>query len=119
MRWDSHINNISNKIPRAIGIINQMKKILPFNILLILYKTLILPHINYVLCWGYQSYNIFRLQKKIVRIITHSKYYAHTDALFKELGLLKVKDFFRYITAKILLYIYKRKSDTLFSVNII
>ena len=95
MRWDSHINKISNKIPRAIGIINQMKKILPFNILLILYKTLILPHINYcLLCWGYQSDNIFRLQKKIVRIITHSKYYAHTDPLFKELGLLKVKDLF-------------------------
>ena len=26
MRWDSHINNISNIISRAIGIINQMKK---------------------------------------------------------------------------------------------
>ena len=73
MRWDSHINNISNKISRAIGIINQMKKILPLNILLILYKTLISPHINYcLLCWGYQSDNIFRLQKKIVRIITVS-----------------------------------------------
>ena len=95
MRWDSHINNILNKIYRAIGIINQMKKILPFNIFLILYKTLILPHINYcLLCWGYRSDNIFRLQKKIVRIITHSKYYAHTDPLFKELGLLKVKDLF-------------------------
>ena len=95
MRWDFHVNNISNKISRAIGIINQMKKILPFNIILILYKTLILPHINYcLLCWGYQSDNIFRLQKKIVRIITHSKYYAHTDPLFKELGLLKVKDLF-------------------------
>ena len=65
MRWDSHINNISNKISRAIGIINQMKKILSINILLIIYKTLILPHINYcLLCWGYQSDNIFRLQKK-------------------------------------------------------
>ena len=91
MRWDSHINIIS----RAIGIINQMKKILPLNILLILYKTLILPHIYYcLLCWGYQSDNIFRLQKKIVRIIQHSKYYADTDPLFKELGLLKVKDLF-------------------------
>ena len=103
MRWNSLKNNISNKISRAIGIINQMKKILPFNILLILYKTLILPHINYCFsCWEYQSDNIFRLQKKIVRIITHSKYYAHTDPLFKELGLLKVKDLFAISQLKFL-----------------
>ena len=52
-----------------------------------------LPHINYcILAWGYNYQRIFKIQKKVVRIISLSKYNAHTDPLFKHLKLLKMKD---------------------------
>ena len=52
-----------------------------------------LPHINYcILAWGYNYQRIFKIQKKVVRILSLSKYNAHTDPLFKHLRLLKMKD---------------------------
>ena len=59
----------------------------------IIYNILILPHLNYcILCWGFKSNIVFALQKKAVRIITCSKYNAHTEPLFKTLKLLKFTD---------------------------
>ena len=45
MKWDSHINKISAKISKILGILNRLKHFLPQNILLMLYNSLILPHI--------------------------------------------------------------------------
>ena len=63
--WKPHINKISIKISRAIGIMNKLKKILPSYILKTIYDSLIQCHINYgILAWGYYTNNIFKLQKK-------------------------------------------------------
>jgi exonuclease III len=91
LRWQTHINKISNKISRANGIFNRMKHILPENILLTLYNTLVLPHFNYgVLLWGGHLNRLERLQKKTIRAVTNSKYNGHTEPLFKRLKVLKV-----------------------------
>ena len=61
--------------------------------MLTIYNSMFLPHINYcILAWGYDYQRIFKIQKKVVRIISFSKYNAHTDPLFKHLRLLKMKD---------------------------
>ena len=71
----------------------QIKTIFPKNILRILYNSLILPHLRYCeLSWGFKSDKIFKLQKRAVRIITCSKYNAHTEPLFKMLNLIKIED---------------------------
>ena len=44
------------------------------------------------LAWGYENERLTKLQKKSVRIITLSKYNAHTEPLFKKLKLLKLTD---------------------------
>ena len=44
------------------------------------------------------------LQKKAVRIVTKSNFIAHTDPLFKQLNVLKIKDMFK---VKILKFYYK------------
>ena len=50
MTWDAHINHISKKISKAIGILYQLKHIYPQRILFTLYTTLI---VNYCLIlWG-------------------------------------------------------------------
>ena len=50
------------------------------------------------------------LQKRAVRFITNSKYNAHTEPLFKQLNLLKVKDIFELTALK---SFYKLKKNYL------
>ena len=50
------------------------------------------------------------LQKRAVRVISCSKYNAHTDPLFKQLNLLKVKDIFDLNALKLF---YKLKQNCL------
>ena len=95
MSWKSHINKLANKLSKYIGILNKLKRILPLNIKLTLYNSLIKPHLKYgILLWGHNCERILKLQKKIIRIITISKYNAHTDPIFKSLNILKVSDSF-------------------------
>ena len=54
LSWDSHIKEVSTKITRTTDIIKKLQLTFPKNILLSIYKSLILPHINYcILSWGY------------------------------------------------------------------
>ncbi len=93
LNWKHHIDKIANKISRSIGILNKQKHFIPIESKLHIYSSLILSHINLgILAWGYKCERIIKLQKKAVRIISLSKYNAHTEPLFKQLKLLKVKD---------------------------
>ena len=93
LKWENHVNNISYKCIRVIGILNKLKKVLPTRIKLLLYNTLILPHLTYgINSWGFNCSRIKKLQKKAVRVIYNSKYNAHTSNIFKQLNLLKIGD---------------------------
>ena len=90
LTWKNHLNSISKKISKIIGIMCRLKHFLPKSILHTIYNSLIVPHINYgILLWGHKSDKLFTLQKKAVRIISDTKYNAHTDPLFKTLEILK------------------------------
>ena len=63
--WNLHIDEIFTKISRRIGILKKLQLIVPTNVLLTIYNTLILSHINYcLLVWGSKSGKILQLQKK-------------------------------------------------------
>ena len=69
-----------------------------------LYNSLILPHINYCnIVWGNcnksKLNSILLLQKKAIRMCTHSDYLAHTDPIFYQLRIIKVHDIHTYQTA--------------------
>ena len=67
MPWNFHITEVSKKISRNIGILKKLQLIVPNNILLTIYNTLILPHINYcLLSWGSKPDKFFQLQKRAV-----------------------------------------------------
>ena len=86
----------------------QIKTLLPQRVLRILYNSLILPHLRYcILSWGFKSDRLFKLQKRYVRIITCSKYNAHTEPLLKTLNLLKIEDIMKRKALK-LYYRYKQ-----------
>ena len=95
MNWNSHCSKISNKISRTLGVMNRLKRYLPISAMKLMYSSLILSHLQFaVTCWGFKWDRLFKLQKRAIRIMTNSKYNAHTDPLFKDLGLLKIQDIF-------------------------
>ena len=47
MTWKKHTDNISNKCLMVIGTLNRIKHIVPTQTRVLLYNSLILPHINY------------------------------------------------------------------------
>ena len=95
LSWKYHINMIAIKISKVIGILHKLKYIFPKNILLTIYKSLILPHLNYgLLLWGVHLQDISVLQKKAIRVVTNNTYKSHTEPIFKEYGLLNVNDMF-------------------------
>ena len=101
LSWKYHIDTISNKISRSIGLLSRLKFTLPLHIKLMIYNSLILSYINYgILNWGFHCERINKLQKKAVRIITNSKYNAHAEPLLKKLNLLNVNDIFNICQLK-------------------
>ena len=56
LNWNDHIEKLSCKLSRTLGIINKMKYVLPINVLLQLYSSLFLPHVHYgILIWGHNN----------------------------------------------------------------
>ena len=72
---------------------------------------MLMPHLQYsILNWGHKNSRLHKLQKRAVRIMTNSKYNAHTEPLFKSLNLLKLPDIYRISILK--LY-YKYENDSI------
>ena len=115
LNWKSHINYIRTKISKTIAIMYRIKPFLDQNSLHMLYSSLVLPYISYcVEVWG-NNYKtviqpIFILQKKAIRIASHSDYYAPSNPLFLQLHTLKLQDLVDLNTAIIM---YKAKNELL------
>ena len=93
LTWNDHINKISNKISRNIGILNNLKNLLPEKPKLHIYNSLVLSHLNFgILLWGHKCERVLKLQKKAVRIVKNVKFNAHTEPIFKNLNLLRIDD---------------------------
>ena len=74
-----------NDIPNVSNVFNFLKYAddTTKNVLLTIYNTLILPHINYcLLVWGSKSGKILQLQKKVIRGVSCAGYISHTEPLF-------------------------------------
>lgn len=96
MTWDMHIHKTSTKITKTLGVMTRLKRYLPTEILLMIYNSLIMPHIQYgILCWGHKSGRVLKLQKRAMRLITCSKYNSHTEPLYKKLKCLNVSDIYK------------------------
>ena len=93
LSWKDHINRTANKV---IGIMYKLKHVFPQEALLAIYRSLILPHLNYcILIWGNITKRLFKLQKRALRVIYKCNFLSHTDPIFKDLGLLKVNDIYK------------------------
>ena len=97
LNWKSEISHVASKVAKSIGIISRCSFFLPKSSLRMLYYSLIYPYFYYCnIVWAstYKT-NLRRLvilQKRIIRIINKSHFNAHTDPIFKDLGILKFND---------------------------
>ena len=109
MTWVPHTNKLACKIARTIGTLKRLKRLLPRSILITLYNSLVLPHLNYgILTWGSKSNRLDKLHKCALRTVTNSKYNAHTEPIFKKLNLLQLKDIYKISALK---FYFKYKNN--------
>jgi hypothetical protein len=93
LNFKYHISQVSNKLSRALYSLRTVKNLLPAQALKTLYFTLFHCHLVYgVEIWSSVPCHvlspIITKQKAAIRIITNSKYNAHTEPLFKKLSIL-------------------------------
>lgn len=115
LNWKQHVAHVSSKVSKSIGVINRVRYILSRELLLLLYQTMIYPHLLYCnVIWGNANqttlYPLVCLQKRAVRVITCSEYRAHTSPIFARLGLLKLPDINKQ---QVLLFVYRFKNSQL------
>ena len=97
LNWKEHIHAVASKISKSIGVISKSRFYVTEKTLFMLYYALVYPYLYYGnIIWGstYQT-NLYRLkilQKRIIRIITNSRYDAHTSRLFSQYKLLRIDD---------------------------
>ena len=82
LSWKSHIDMVSNKISKVIGILYRLKHVFPEYVLFTLYNSLIVSYINYgLLLWGVDCHKLQSLQKKALRFMTNSSFTRHLCSL--------------------------------------
>ena len=65
--------------------------------------------------WGVNLKDIFLLQKKAIRLVTHNSYTSHTEPIFKEKGLLNLPDMFLLNKLKFLHKLFHNNLPSYFS----
>ena len=108
MSFNQHTNHICNKLSKALYCINRAKSFINIKSLKTLYYALIHSNLNYCpLIFNSTSQKniakISTIQRKAIRVVTKSKYRAHTDPLFKEHGILPFEKII-YLSASLFMH---------------
>jgi len=109
LSFKPHIDYVSTKVSKSIGVLYKLNKFLPPDIMQTLYYNLIHPYLLYGIEVWFSTYNclqqkIVTLQKRACRAINSLPYNSHTSEHFKRMGILKVEDLYKL---QISTYIYR------------
>ena len=115
LNWSEHIKYIRGKLSKSIGIICKARTLLNRSTLVTLYNLSVLPYISYCIeVWDntFAKYllPLFRLQKRVIRLITFSCYIAHTSDLFKDMKILTLSKLY---ILKVHIFMNKFDNNTL------
>ena len=97
LKWDLHIEYISKKIKKNIGVMKHVRSCVPKESLAMLYKTLVEPYLRYCnTTWGKCGQQLISklqtLQNRAARVVMGIKYEeADHDLLLTSLGWMNVK----------------------------
>lgn len=97
LKWKSHVDTIKSKVAVLTGIIYSLRNFLNINCTRQIYYALIYPHLLYCSAiWGGASetliHELFIMQKKLMRIMLFKKTFDHTNSIFRDQRLLKLRD---------------------------
>jgi len=101
LNFKTHVKAIMTKISRGIFALRSAKNILNQKSLKMLYYSLVHCYLIYgIQVWAcapsYILTDLFKKQKIAIRIISHAKYNAHTEPLFKTLDILPLPSLVLY-----------------------
>ena len=109
-----HIDYISTKIKRNIGVIKRIRNSVPKGYLEMLYKTIVEPQFRYCnTVWGCCADTLLNslqaLQNRVARVISFQKYDSTDhECVLKNLKWLKVRQLIMFDTAGLL---YKSRNE--------
>ena len=91
-KWSEHIEKISGKINKRLGLLKRTKHLLPRNARLLLYNSLVLPIFDYAdLIWGDKENDTLMaklriLQNKAAKLILDRPWFSSATSALHELG---------------------------------
>jgi hypothetical protein len=94
LSWRNHIEELISKLSTACYVIRSIKPYMSHTTLIMVYYSLFLSIMNYgLIFWRNSSYSckIFRLQKKVIRIIMGCRSRDSCNNLFNKLRILPLK----------------------------
>ena len=96
LKSNTHMDSVCNRILRSTGIFCNLKHCLPTYVLKILYNSLVLSIALMAYLHGVLIIlDYIKYKKQAIRVISNSKFNAHTEPLFKRLGPQKLDDLFK------------------------
>ena len=119
LTFHSHIDTLSKKISRSVGVIYKMSHYVPSKTLLNLYNALVNSNLSYgVTCWGGSSSAHIRrlcsLQRRVVNILPQ----IHGKCNFSTYDILKFDDLFKYACCSKFFKCFILGQHDYFSINI-
>ena len=97
LKWNVHINYVSGRISRGLGMISRVRRLLSFETLKILYYSLLYPYLYYCcIVWGGASIASLKklevLQNRALRLIAHAPFRSSSSPIYKRLNVLRLTD---------------------------
>ena len=102
LNFKFHISSIRKKLSKALYSLRTVKNVLNRRSLLLIYNSIFHCHLLYAIhIWSCSNAgplnDLFKLQKTAIRIISGSKFNAHTEPLFKALEILPLPDLITFM----------------------
>ena len=110
LTWKHHIGELTSRQKKACCTIRSIKPFMSLDVLRSTYFSYAHSIISYgIIFWGNSSYSedIFKIQKRIIKIIMNSSKNASCRQLFKDLNILPIQS--QYIFSTLLFVMRRRK----------
>ena len=123
LRWGCHIDHVSSKIRKSLGVLKKAGRLLSDDTLKTLYYTMVYPYFSYCnIVWGRASATLLKrlvsLQKRAIRIIAHEPSLAHTHDLFIKYKIIKFEYLYTYLLSIFIFKYVNRMFPPSFTENI-
>lgn len=91
LTWETHLTNVIRKVSAGIGVLRRVKKIVPRDNLISIYRSIIEPYFDYCcLVWDgigtSLAERLQKLQNRAARVITSATYLKRSKDIRSELG---------------------------------